>query len=129
MLNSKIYFAWESDVPNVLVICLPMPNTPDLSLAGGGVSRQSADEFLRGLEKDFKNQSGRYYAYILGHHNSPDESDLFILETWQILCPNDGTYEAIVILYYSAINPYLTIKKHLGEDLAEEYLSECTTLV
>lgn len=31
-------------------------------------------------------------------------------------------YEAIVISYYRPLNPYLTIKKHMGEDLAEEYL-------
>jgi hypothetical protein len=36
--------------------------------------------------------------------------------------PESGCYEAIVILYYSPLNPYLTIKKHMGKDLAEEYL-------
>ncbi|HLP88716.1 MAG TPA: hypothetical protein VK184_09030 [Nostocaceae cyanobacterium] len=29
----------------------------------------------------------------------------------------------MIILYYAAMNPYLTIKKHFGEDDAQEYLS------
>ncbi|MGB3239247.1 MAG: hypothetical protein WBB29_13190 [Geitlerinemataceae cyanobacterium] len=32
--------------------------------------------------------------------------------------------EAIVVLYYFPINPYLTLRKHMGQDTAEEYLQE-----
>lgn len=123
-MNSKLYHAWKGNVPPVQIICCAMPNSPELPLTGGGVSRKAVDDFLKNLEKDFNNQKGRYYAYVLDYYNSEDESDIYALETWQVFYPNDGTYEAVVILYYSALNPYMTIKKHMGEDLAEEYLAK-----
>lgn len=62
-------------------------------------------------------------SYIWGHFESNDEADIYTLRTWQVCPPNDGTYEAIIVLYYAALNPYLTIKKHFGEDSAQEYLN------
>jgi len=52
-----------------------------------------------------------------------EEADTYFLEGWEILTGDSSVYEHTIILYYSAINPYLTIKKWMGEDVAEQHLS------
>lgn len=127
-MNSKIYFAWKGRVPPIQVICCPMPDTPELPLTGGGISKKPLETFLKDLEKDFQQEKGRYFAYVLDYYKSGDEADTYILETWQVCTPNDGTYEAIVILYYAALNPYQAIRKHMSKELADEYLGKSMAL-
>lgn len=71
------------------------------------------------LERDLHRQAGRYYAYVKGGNR--EEADTFILEGWVVYTSPDCVHEATVILYYSALNPYLAIKKWMSEDMAEEY--------
>ena len=121
-MNSKLYFAWDGKVPNLQIICVPMPNTPNLPLTGTSFIRKPLDDFIEELNCNLKEQMDLYYSYVLDHYQSDEEADIYTLQTWQVCTSNDGTYEGIVLLYYAAINPYLTIKKHMGADLAEEYL-------
>lgn len=60
----------------------------------------------------------------LGDYLPDDEADTYVLKTWQVCRPDDGVYEAVVILYYAALNPYLTLKKHMGEHWAQKYLDK-----
>jgi len=52
-----------------------------------------------------------------------EEADTYFLEGWEVLTGDNSIYEYTIVLYYSAINPYLTIKKWMGEDIAQEYLA------
>lgn len=120
MINSKLYWAWDGNPPNIQAISFPMPDAPYLPLAGGCTSRMSLEDFLKDVQRDFDRQTGCYYAYVFDGDKS--EEDTYVLTTWDVTRPDNECYEAIVILYYSPLNPYLTIKKHMGEELAEEYL-------
>lgn len=80
------------------------------------------DRFIKDLQRDMKAQKGDYYAYV--KNSDGDEADTYVLKTWQVCRPDDGAYEAVVILYYAALNPYLTIKKHMGEHWAQKYLDK-----
>jgi hypothetical protein len=91
-----------------------MPDAPYLPLTGGGTARMSLKAFLQELENDYQNQSGHFFEYVW--ESDRDEADTYALETWEVCTPESGIYEAIVILYYSPINVYLTLKKHMGED-------------
>ncbi|HLP89354.1 MAG TPA: hypothetical protein VK184_12280 [Nostocaceae cyanobacterium] len=122
-MNDLLYSAWEGNPPEVYYIAQPMPNSPNLNLTGGGTAIMSLEHYLLDLESDIKKQKGHYYAFVSGFYNSQDEADIYTLTTWQVCYPNDGTYEAVVILYYSALNPYLTIRKHYGEEASQEYLA------
>ncbi|HAG81229.1 MAG TPA: hypothetical protein DCL61_08660 [Cyanobacteria bacterium UBA12227] len=122
-MNHLLYSDWEGDPPRILSISHPMPGTPYMPLTGGGTTKIPLERFLKDIERDLKSQIGDYYAYVWGHYESDDEADIYVLQTWQVCPPNDGTYEAVIILYYAALNPYLTIKKYFGEDSAQEYLN------
>jgi len=122
-MNRLLYSAWDGEPPRVHAISYALPGTPHLTLTGGSITNMSLDKYLKDLEQDMRNQSGAYFAYVWGNYNSEDEADIYTLQTWQVCRPDDGTYEAIVLLYYAAMNPYLTIKKHFGEADAEEYLA------
>ncbi|HEY9598506.1 MAG TPA: hypothetical protein V6D33_12630 [Cyanophyceae cyanobacterium] len=121
MNENKIREAWSRNPPRILSICQPMPNAPCLPLTGGSTTDKSLDAFLKDLKKDFENQRGKYFSYVMDYYESGDEADMYTLEAWQVCTPNDNVYEAVVILYYSAFNPYLAIKKHMDESLAQEY--------
>lgn len=105
-----------------------MADSPNLNLTGSGTARMSLEKYLQDLERDIKKQTGYFYAFVSGHYKSTDEADIYTLKTWQVCHPNDRTYEAIVILYYTALNPYLTIKKHYGNEAAQEYLARNAAL-
>lgn len=67
-------------------------------------------------------QKGQYYAYVM--EADRDEADTYTLKTWEVYTSPDSCYEALVILYYAPLNPYLTIKKHMGEHWAQKYLDK-----
>ncbi len=114
--------AWEGKPPTVKFIVQPMPGTPYLELSGQGFAISTPIErVIKDLEDDLKKQKGRYYSYVAG--GCREEADTYILEGWEVVSGDDTVYEGIVILYYSALNPYLTIKKHFDESQAEEYLA------
>jgi len=100
---------------------MPMPDAPELNLSGNGVARMSEEAFIRDLERDMKRHSGHYYAYVIG--GIKEEADTYYLEGWVIYTSPDCVHEVTVFLYYSALNPYLTLKKYFGEAEAEEYLA------
>ncbi|HLP88717.1 MAG TPA: hypothetical protein VK184_09035 [Nostocaceae cyanobacterium] len=64
------------------IYCYPFPDTPYLTLTGGGVSNSSLEKYLQDLERDFKNQNGDYFAYVWGYYDSEDEADIYTLRTW-----------------------------------------------
>ncbi len=68
-----------------------------------------------------RSHGGKYFTYVM--EGCKEEADTYFLEEWEILTGDSSVYEHTVILYYSAINPYLTIKKWMGEDIAEQHLS------
>ncbi len=121
MQKRSLYSAWGGDPPRLDIIAVPMPDAPYLPLTGGGSARMSLDSFLKDIERDFQNQQGRFLEYVW--ESDKDEADTYVLQNWDVCRPESGIYEAIIILYYSPMNPYLTIKKHMGQDLADEYLS------
>lgn len=84
----------------------------------------SLESFIKDLERDMKKQKGQYYAYVM--ETDKDEADTYTLQTWEVYTSPDSCYEALVILYYAPLNPYLTLKKHMGEQWAQEYLDELT---
>lgn len=129
IVNKILYSQWGGNPPQILTISQPAPEAPYIPLTGGETTRMSLDSYIRDLKNDFQKQCGEYFAYAWGYYGSGDEADTYTLQTWQICPPNDGTYEAVVILYYSPLNPYLTIKKHFGEDSAQEYLSRNAAIV
>jgi len=120
MIKRSVYSAWDGNPPSIQMIALPMPDAPYLPLTGGGTARMPLKAFLQELESDYKSQRGHFFEYVWD--SDRDEADTYALETWEVCTPESGIYEAIVILYYSPINVYLTLKKHMGEDAAEEYL-------
>jgi len=120
MLKRSVYSAWDGNPPTIQMIALPMPDAPYLPLTGGGTARMPLKAFLQELESDYKSQRGHFFEYVW--ESDRDEADTYALETWEVCTPESGIYEAIVILYYSPINAYLTLKKHMGEDAAAEYL-------
>ncbi len=121
-IRSKMMTAWEGSPPTVKFISQPMPGTPYLELSGQGFAISTPlKQVIKELENDLRCQRGRYYAYVMG--GCRDEADTYLLDGWEVVWGEDTVYEGIVILYYSALNPYLTIKKHFGEAEAEEYLA------
>jgi len=120
--KAKLLSSWTKTPPNVQYITQPMPNAPHLHLSGSGVARMSRETFIKDLERDMHRKSGHYYAYVKG--GCREEADTYVLEGWVVYTSPDCIHEATVILYYSALNPYLTIKKWMSQDLAEEYRSK-----
>ncbi len=86
------------------------------------MARMSVESFIKDLQTDLEKQKGHYYAYV--KNSEGDEADTYILQTWEVYKGDNSCYEALVILYYAALNPYLTYKKHMGEHWAQEYLDE-----
>lgn len=126
--KTKMMAAWNGQPPRVKFITQPMPGTPYLHLSGSGcASTTSVDKFIQELEQDQKKQKGHYYAYVKG--GCREEADTYVLEGWEVLTGENSIYEATVILYYSALNPYLTIKKWMGEDMAEKHLIKMTAAI
>lgn len=83
----------------------------------------SLDAFLRDLKRSIKNQTGHYYVFPV-KSDQLSEDDMYFLEGWEVYTSPDSCYEALVILYYSALYPYQVIKKYMGEDMAKEYLEK-----
>lgn len=123
-MNTLLYQDWGEDPPRIELVSLPMPSAPYLPLTGGGCANMSLDSFINDLNKAVKSQAGRYFTRVWGYGRSNDEADIYTLQTWQTCTPEDGTYEAIILLYYAPINQYLTLKKHFGEEDAQRYLDK-----
>ncbi|HLP89682.1 MAG TPA: hypothetical protein VK184_13955 [Nostocaceae cyanobacterium] len=121
-MNRKIFNAWKSKPPRIYIITQAMADSVEVPLSGGGMASVSADEYELKLKQDLERKTGKYYAYPMGSGECEEET--FVLETWEKYTSPDSCYEAMFILYYSALYPYQVIKKHLGEDMAEEYLQE-----
>jgi hypothetical protein len=125
-MNQIVKDAWNNDPPRIKVITQPLPNAPYVSLSGGGCANKSLDSFIKDLERDIKNESGKQFVYV--RNSNGDEADTFSLQTWEIYTSPDSCYEALVILYYAPINEYLCLKKHKGEKAAQEYLDGIKSL-
>lgn len=123
-MNSILYADWDKNPIGIQAISHQMPSAPNLPLAGGCTSRMPLERFLKELEHDFKNQTRTYYVRVRECDDPDDEANIYTLKTWQVCRPDDGTYEAVVILYYAPINTYLTLKKHFGEEDAAVYLEK-----
>lgn len=121
-MNKTVLSSWGFKPPNVYAISAPLPDAPRLPLSGGAIANMSLDSFIKDLERDMEKQKGRYYAYVM--EADRDEADTYILKTWEIYTSPDSCYEALVILYYAPLDPYLTIKKHMGEHWAQKYLDK-----
>lgn len=121
MQRRSAYSAWGGDPPNVQAIAQPMPDAPYLPLTGGSSACMSLESFLKGLERDCENQTGRCFEYVW--ESEKDEADTYALQDWQVFRPEYGMFEALVVLYYAPINPYLTLQKHFGQNAANEYLA------
>ncbi|MCC5634949.1 hypothetical protein LC593_03600 [Nostoc sp. CHAB 5844] len=120
--KAKMMSAWNGNPPRVEYKAEPMPGTPHIRLLGEGSSTAALDAFLGQLEKDFKQQKGKYLTYPLKSDQA--EEDVYVLEGWEVYTSGESLYEALVILYYSALYPYQVIKKYMSEHLAQEYLDE-----
>jgi hypothetical protein len=120
--KAKLKSAWRNHPPRIEFFTRPMPNTPNLHLTGSGcASTTKIETFIKELERDLHSQSGSYYAYVMG--GCKEEADTYFLEGWEILTGDNSVYEYTVIMYYSAVNPYLAIKKWMGEDMAKKHLA------
>lgn len=120
MQKRTAYSAWDGNPPNIQYLAVPMPDAPYLPLTGCGMARTRLNTFLEDLERDFANQSGHYFEYVW--ESEKDEADTYALQSWEVFRPDNAMFEALVVLYYAPINPYLTLQKHLGQDAADEYL-------
>lgn len=127
MQRRSAYSAWDGDPPNVQAISQPMPDAPYLPLTGGSSACMPLESFLKDLERDCANQSGHYFEYVW--ESEQEEADTYALQDWQVFRPEHGTFEALVVLYYAPINPYLTLQKHFGQDAADEYLASISVLL
>lgn len=122
MMNAVIKEAWSGDPPRLYIIAEPMPNAPFVRLSGQGMANMSLGEYLKDLQRDFDNQSGKFFAYVKG--GCKEEADTFTLQTWDVYTSPTSCYEALIHLYYAPVNEYLCLKKHLGEKWAQKYLDE-----
>ena len=117
--REKMWTAWGNDLPRVQYRAEPMPGTPHLCLLGNGCSTASLDEFLHQIEANKRTEKGKCFTFPVCSDKS--EEDTYILEGWEVYTSPDSCYEALVILFYSALYPYQVIKKYMGDKLAEEY--------
>jgi len=122
MMNPILKSAWDGEPPRLYIIAKPMPDAPHVWIAGGGMANMSLHEYLSDLQKDFDNQTGEYFAYVMG--GCKEEADTFTLQTWDVYTSPTSCYEAMIILYYSPVNEYLCLKKHLGDKWAQKHLDE-----
>ncbi|MCZ2206430.1 hypothetical protein [Cylindrospermopsis raciborskii] len=118
--KARLLAAWEGDPPRIEVLAYPFPSAPHLPLSGGGCTNMSLEKFLAQLETDKKHQTGYYFAYVM--NGCKEEADTYFLEGWEMYTSSQSCYEALVILYYSAVNPYATLLKYMGEEMASDYL-------
>jgi len=123
-MSSLFYQQWEQNPPTIETIVQVTPQIPVIPLTGSTTTRMNLDKFLKYLEDDMKKQKGHYFEYVWGYYKSLDEADIFTLQDWRVCRPDDGNQEAIIIMYYAPINMYLTLKKHFGEEDAQEYLDK-----
>lgn len=115
--------AWSGSAPRIQAYATPMPDAPYLPLTGGCTTSMDLEEFLAELCRCLETQAEPHYiAYVWDSER--EEADTYVLQDWEICRPESGAFEAVVILYYAPINTYLTIKKHMGDDMAEEYLED-----
>ena len=120
-MNRLHYTDW-TEPPRIITFSRPMPSAPNLYLSGSGMADMSPESYLKDLERDTKNQTGSYFAYVM--KGNREEADTYYLVSWQVCIPQDNTYEAVIIKYYAPINHYLTLQKYFGEDSAQKYLDE-----
>jgi len=120
--KAKMFAAWGAKPPRVQYRAEPMPGTPHLRLLGEGSSTASLDDFLLRIEANKRTQKGKFFTYPV--NSDKLEEDTYILEGWEIYTSIDSCYDALVILYYSALYPYQVIKKYMGEEMAQEYYNE-----
>jgi len=124
IVNEIIKNSWSGDPPRIKVMVQPLPNAPYLFLSGGGNADMSLDSYINDLKRDIRNQTGKYFAYVMkSWGGDKEEADTFVLQTWEVYTSPDSCYEALVILYYAPMDEYLTLKKHKGEEAAQEYLN------
>jgi hypothetical protein len=119
-MKRTAYSAWDGDPPNIQYLTTPMPDAPYLPLTGTGAAQMTLESFLNDLEQDFERQKGHFFEYVW--ESDKDEADTYALQSWEVFRPDGGTFEALVVLYYAPINTYLTLQKHFGQDVADEYL-------
>lgn len=122
MQKRSVYSAWDGNPPNIQLLSTPMPDAPYLPLTGGGTARMSLDSLLGDLERDLQKQTGRFFEYVW--ESEQEEADTYSLQSWEVCRPDSGIFEAVVVLYYFPLNPYLTLRKHMGQDAADEYQDE-----
>jgi len=125
--KARLLAAWEGDPPRIEIISYPFPSAPHLPLSGGGCTSISLDKLLAQLESDRQHETGHYFAYVI--NGCKEEADTYFLEGWEIYSSSQSCYEALVILYYSPINPYATLRKYMGEEMANEYLRDTADLL
>lgn len=99
-----------------------MPGTPYVRLLGCGIANMSLESFVKNLETDKRTGNGHGHTFPVKGKDC--EEDTYVLEGWEIYTSPDSCYEALVILYYSALYPYQVIKKYMGEEMAQEYRNQ-----
>lgn len=117
--RAKMRKAWRNKPPGICYRAEPMPDAPCLRLLGCGMANMSLESFIKGLERD--KETGKGHGFTFPVRSDKSEEDTYILEGWEVYTGLDSCYEALVILYYSAMYPHQVIKKYMGEKLAEEY--------
>ncbi|WP_017654702.1 hypothetical protein [Fortiea contorta] len=127
MQKRTAYSAWDGNPPNIQYFTAPMPDAPYLPLTGCGTARTQLKSFLNSIERDFEQQTGHYFEYVW--ESDKDDADTYALQSWEVFRPENGSFEALVVLYYAPINPYLTLQKHFGQDAADEYLESIPVIV
>jgi len=119
--------AWKGKPPQIKFTAEPMPGTPYVRLLGCGVTDMSLENFVQKLATDKETGNGHGHTFPVKGRDC--EEDTYILEGWEVYTSPDSCYEALIVLYYSALYPYQVIKKYMGEDMAEEYrLKQLATL-
>lgn len=116
-MPQKIKEGWNNNIPPILMITQETPGAISLPLSGSGTSRAPLHRFLMYLEDDIAKKKGKYFAYV--DDGCREEADTYTLDGWQVLYPDDGTYEAIVILYYSPMNERATLAKWMPQFLED----------
>jgi hypothetical protein len=82
---------------------------------------------LKHLERDFECQTGHYFEYVW--ESEKQDADTYALQSWEVFRSDNKTFEALVVLHYMPINPYLTLQKHFGQEAADEYLRSIPAMV
>ncbi|HLP89185.1 MAG TPA: hypothetical protein VK184_11430 [Nostocaceae cyanobacterium] len=120
--KTKMLVGWNGKPPRIKFKAEPMPGTPYVRLLGCGIADMSLENFIKDLERDKKTGNGHGHTFPINGKGC--EEDTYVLEGWEVYTSPDSCYEALVLLYYSALYPYHVIKKYMGEDMAAEYLEQ-----